>query len=76
MGFTTRAVTDEGRVVETSEFVGFGEEAHLSPREEARLDALGALAPEGATKEDVEAEHELRIEIYRAARGATIAMGE
>jgi hypothetical protein len=68
MGYTTRAITDDGRVVEAVNFVGFGQEAHLSPREAARLDALGALAPAGASREDCEREHEQRVEAYQALR--------
>lgn len=40
------------------------------PTEEARLDALGALAAPGAAREDVERERDFKIAAYREARSS------
>ncbi|MEA2199452.1 MAG: hypothetical protein QOI89_48 [Solirubrobacteraceae bacterium] len=67
-GYTTRGTRPDGSPTEITEYAGFGDEIAVSAQELARLDALGALAPEGATREDVEEEQRLREEAYRAAR--------
>jgi hypothetical protein len=66
--YASRQPGPDGKVVEVLAHGNFGDEIVLDPREEMRLDSLGALAPPGATLADVESERARRIEAYRSAR--------
>jgi hypothetical protein len=46
-----------------------GEEIDLVGSEERRLEANGALLPEGAKSEDAQRHHDARLDAYRAERG-------
>ena len=58
----------DGKRVEVTRNASRGALVTLTPREAARLDALGMLAPVGATIADVESDAEIVLEAYRAAR--------
>jgi hypothetical protein len=60
--------TTDGPVERVFEDAYFGDEVELSAMEAMRLDSSGALAPPGATREDVIAERDAKIQAYRAAR--------
>lgn len=51
-----------------------GDEIELHPSEEQRLDDLGALLPQGATRADAEKERGALQDLYRGQRGDTEAM--
>jgi hypothetical protein len=50
-----------------------GELITLSPREEARLDSLGALAAPGVSVEQMDKDGEAILDSYRAARSSVSA---
>jgi hypothetical protein len=61
-------VNSRGEVTLTPITAGRFETVTLSAAEEARLDALGALAAPGSTREQVQAELEAARDAYRSAR--------
>lgn len=52
-----------------------GEEIDLTASEVRRLEANGALLPKGSKPEDAVAQHEARLDAYRAQRGDQEALG-
>ena len=73
-GFTRRVPGPDGRLVEVTEQAAFGDLVVLDALEQMRLDSLGALAPAGATREDVQAEFDQRVAAYRGARSNVAAV--
>jgi hypothetical protein len=67
-GYKKRVIGPMGQIVEVIEFAEFGEEITAPVIEILRLDHGGALAPPGATVEDIERERDEKIARYRAAR--------
>ena len=69
VSFWSRVPGTDGQVHYLMQDASFGETIVLNDiQEEARLDALGALAAPGATREDVEREREAKISAYTQAR--------
>lgn len=67
-GYIVKVPGPTGALVELQAEAAFGEEVVLDAQEQMRLDSLAALAPPGATREDVQSAFDDRVESYRAAR--------
>jgi hypothetical protein len=67
-GFFAHATDENGQVKLVQQHARRGEAISLTPVEEARLDALGALAPAGASADDIKREIEQTLAAYQAAR--------
>lgn len=71
--FESSELDAKGERVAVQKSAKRGEMITLSPREEARLDSLCALAPPGATIEEMDADSEAVLDAYRDARRAVSA---
>jgi hypothetical protein len=70
LGYTLRTQTPEGKVVESTQFVRFGDIVEgLSIREQARLDCLGTLSEPGLSRQQVQEQQHQREEAYRLTTG-------
>jgi hypothetical protein len=74
--YFSEELNTKGERVEISKVARQGQLVTLSARECARLDALGVLAPAGATVEDLQANTEAVYEEYRNARQSVAGMPE
>jgi hypothetical protein len=68
VGFTQRTRMADGTVAEAAVFVKFAQPVIVGARELARLESLGAVAPEGWTADDLKAERDATSGAYRRAR--------
>jgi hypothetical protein len=73
--YFSRELDGEGREVEMARTARRGELATFSVQEAARLDALGALAPEGHTVEMIKRDIEATYEAWAATRRQPIDDG-
>ena len=73
--FVSTEIDVHGRVVEVARTARRGELTSFSATEAARLDALGALAPEGHTPEMIEADIAATYQAYADARRQAVDDG-
>ncbi len=67
-GYVQRARATDGSIGERPMFARLGEPIICDARELARLESLGAVAPEGWTLDDLKLERQQISAAYRAAR--------
>jgi hypothetical protein len=60
----------DGRIAQVTRWAHKGDEIEADAQSIMLLDCQGALAPPGASREDVEREAQAMVEEYRAARRA------
>lgn len=74
-GYFAHSTDVEGKVVLVQQHALRGEAIMLTPIEESRLDCLNALAPPGATADDVADEIQKTEDAYKAARASVSGVG-